>query len=513
MDQISKNYKKIINEAIATGVIPKDSQEFYLSALDGDNSINSDSSIDFHDAEDFGSINSELHEIGNELPPFSKMPGFESEVASLSDYEQREPYDDLLSIGDRQSEMTPESVENYSIFDLDKTLGNSKVAVSSSDFDSSSIMKNVCKESTKMRTSYPSCGVYNVKKYPKENETVDFKIPIYVDLKNKNVKFRLKSKNDLISLKEHSQCIKQPSSNEEANLMRRKAKSILTPVTHSSIKNPNSKKSNTYAMEFLHNSVETSVNFKEFNNECKDSYNKEAQEFCAQGRNIPTFESRRECPTIKNDYQNYKQATNVRTKEKLKMDEPLNSACIAHEENFSKLSHHFKNTAKENKRSLPKLKFGNRKNPESIRGQTLSNCKTFAVQKTQPPQKSGYCKCGLQKKSKKHTDTQTEARDDDNHEKHLKNIKCQEKTENDRLLNVNIICQFYSKEDTGDEQSNCSDGTKQTKANQKASDSDHVHKDLEETIISEEGAQRRTTCRYLSKIFSTVKQQAKGKKN
>ncbi|CAL1285574.1 unnamed protein product [Larinioides sclopetarius] len=180
MEKLFDTYKQIVDRAISLGLLSEDSKSYYLSACGeeavSDCTIKASNSCDiqvkheqlqtsYENAHNLSRANSE--ELKQNL-----NPTIEFNAKKIQD-KGNEVYKDQIPVSGR-------SIENYSILDINNFI---KMANSiGSDSEISDILKAAHDISP---GDYPAIPLSKVRRKPKKNEVVDFRIPIYLDINRK----------------------------------------------------------------------------------------------------------------------------------------------------------------------------------------------------------------------------------------------------------------------------------------------------------------------------------------
>ncbi|GIX68795.1 uncharacterized protein CDAR_121001 [Caerostris darwini] len=181
MDQLFDTYKQIVDRAISLGLLSEESKSYYMSAVGEDTGINN--TIDTHECSEEQAEDVQSQE--DQLNPSSLLNSHELSncTSGFESYYNRRQINANKDFEDPKSEAAGGSIENYNILDINHFQKMNQCSPET-DTDVNSFLKNACKISS---DDSPIIRLSKVRRKPKKNEVVDFHIPIYLDLKKKKV--------------------------------------------------------------------------------------------------------------------------------------------------------------------------------------------------------------------------------------------------------------------------------------------------------------------------------------
>ncbi|GBL93397.1 hypothetical protein AVEN_219509-1 [Araneus ventricosus] len=182
MDQLFDTYKQIVDRAISLGLLSEDSKSYYLSAC-GEEAA-SDSTIKESNSCDIQVKHEKLQTNFENAHSLSRANSEElkQNLNLAIEFNAKKVQDEENAICKDQIPVASRSIENYSILDINNFI---KMANSiGSDSELSDILKaahNIYPGDS------PAIKLNKVRRKPKKNEVVDFQIPIYLDINRKKV--------------------------------------------------------------------------------------------------------------------------------------------------------------------------------------------------------------------------------------------------------------------------------------------------------------------------------------
>ncbi|GFY69629.1 uncharacterized protein TNIN_383101 [Trichonephila inaurata madagascariensis] len=178
MEHLLNSYKRIIGEAISLGVLPdiNDKKLYYLNSNDSDAS-------DCFDKE-AGNLKNRNQAVKSQPSPLNATKTRHCTIPNEYSLKNAQAIDNS-SIEDQLSEKTKGSIENYSILGIKNFQKMERSCNVDSDSDISSFPESVSNISSENHLVTSTIRLDAVRKKPKKNEVVDFRVPIYPCFKKK----------------------------------------------------------------------------------------------------------------------------------------------------------------------------------------------------------------------------------------------------------------------------------------------------------------------------------------
>ncbi|KAF8797197.1 hypothetical protein HNY73_001488 [Argiope bruennichi] len=497
MDKLFDTYKQIVDRAISLGLLSEESKSYYLSACGeeaaSENTIQASNSCDTQVKHeqlevtcDKAHSQSRVH--SGELK-HSLNPTVESNARNIQG-ENTAAHKDQIPV-------TSRSIENYSILDINNFIEMANSAGSDSEF--SDILKAVRNISS---GDSPAMKLNKVRKKPKKNEIVDFQIPIYLDIGRKKIGSKPSKVKKHVSLHEKGRVNIESHGLQNEGEKESHHEKIMTK-RHI---NPQAYKSKHYSkIPKRINLTNNDKNTSHFRRCGSKIYEPEYKYKCMmqsfQGNSSPRIVEKTVRPSrvvstppmfpysnsasdLESSLRSNKSLSNINKESvdyKERFPPTFQSFCDGRNKHGSKCTlFRSSNSRRFAFRSSPDVHESKNliqpsKNGENPFFKYSKECKSFEKPESLSDDSSW----------KESTDSETKGQS------------------SEKLLNLNIICQFFSSDSSG--------GKQDAASVESSSQSEKVEKEKitlidSETQPSKEKCTRRSTAHFLSKLFSRTKQ-------